>query len=202
MMTFVLACITPFLTAAGLDPDQALIAARQAMEAYTGSPLQTGQAVAFALASLDSLRHSTQAELSPTMRLRFRGSANALNKTAVHHATACETKTGTPADDEDSAPPDPEADAAYEAETIAALKEAEILLGHAEKAADPRREHNLRWASTILQVAADHVLELPDMLPPERGEQAARIAGITSAARELITGEPSDPRKNLPGQRG
>ena len=84
LMPFLLAVLTPFLTAGGiLDPDLARQAATEAIAAYGDRQLlTTGQVVAFALAALENLRLSAPPDLSLSMKLKLRGNANALNRSS------------------------------------------------------------------------------------------------------------------------
>jgi hypothetical protein len=87
LMEFILTLLTPFLMTGGItDIHLARLAANEAIAAYTGeTPTQLitiGQILAFALTALDNLRLSLPPDLSLSMKLKLRGNANALNRSA------------------------------------------------------------------------------------------------------------------------
>jgi len=179
MLTFVLGCITPLLIAGGItDPQAARAAAQQAIEAHAGTPLHAGQAVAFALASLDSLRLSAPDTVPIPMKLKLRGNANALNQTATRHATA------TPAEPAATAVPDPSA----EATAIEALTATESLLSATQTPTNSNRKHELAWANAMLQVAAEQKAGLAKLPPHHRQQEIRRIATLSAAAKQIISG--------------
>jgi hypothetical protein len=68
--------------------------------------LQAAQIIAFAMSTLDTLAEAKAADLSPSLRIRFRGCANNLNRSASQHQTALDrslacdlSPTPEPADD-------------------------------------------------------------------------------------------------------
>jgi hypothetical protein len=87
LMDFVVSLLTPFLLIGSItDPALARRAAAETIAAYQESgqnhPINIAQIAAFALTSLDSLRLSLQEDLSLSMKLKLRGNANALNRSA------------------------------------------------------------------------------------------------------------------------
>ena len=92
LMEFVLSLLVPFLTTGSLtDPALARRAAQETIAAYKAAGqdqlVTIAQLVAFALASLDNLRLSMPQDLSLSMKLKLRGTANALNRSS-QRATA------------------------------------------------------------------------------------------------------------------
>jgi hypothetical protein len=84
LMTFIIGILEPLLMTGGLV--DARLAATQAIAAYnanTQTELVTiGQILAFALTALDNLSLSAAPGLSLSMKLKLRGGANALNRSA------------------------------------------------------------------------------------------------------------------------
>src|SRR4051794_19617082 len=78
----VLSLLTPLMLTAGItDTALARAAAQEAIAAYPrGRTVLVTQIVAFAMAALDNLRLSTAPGLAPSMTLKLRGNANALNR--------------------------------------------------------------------------------------------------------------------------
>jgi hypothetical protein len=92
LMEFALSLLVPFLTTGSLtDPALARRAAAETIAAYQAAGqdqlVTIAQLVAFALASLDNLRLSMPPDLSLSMKLKLRGTANALNRSS-QRATA------------------------------------------------------------------------------------------------------------------
>ena len=88
LMDFILGILAPLLMVGSItDLQCARLAAAEAIAAYnTTGPNQlitAGQIVAFALTALDNLRLSTAPDLSLSMKLKLRGNANALNRSAA-----------------------------------------------------------------------------------------------------------------------
>jgi hypothetical protein len=87
MLGFVLSLLAPFLAAGSItDPALIRLAAAETIAAYNApSPdrlIAIAQTVAFALTSVDNLRLSLPAGLSLSMKLKLRGNANALQRSA------------------------------------------------------------------------------------------------------------------------
>ena len=148
LMQFILGLLTPFLMTGSItDPALARRAAAQAIAAHQAGgpdqPLMLAQIVAFALASLDTLRLSLPPELSLSMKLKLRGNAGALNRASQQAAAALQSRrqatmpppeVGPPAElapPEVASPGEPDP-----AETLAALKAARAELQDRAQAAD------------------------------------------------------------------
>ena len=86
LMAFVVAVLSALMSPCLADQHLARLAAREAIAAQKtsggGELLTIAQIVGFALTALDTLRLSMPEELSLSMKLRLRGSANAQNRSA------------------------------------------------------------------------------------------------------------------------
>jgi hypothetical protein len=184
---FVVSLLVPFLMAGGItDIDVARRAAAETIAAYKAGGqdeiVTIAQTVAFALASLDNLRLSMQADLSLSMKLKLRGNANALNRSSRDATTTLDSqRRDTPA-----AEPDP-------TELRAALETAKTVVQQAQTtphAANPTgREIDLSWASAMTDVAAEFSAELPNLQPAQRRTHLARIGALSEIARTLGRGD-------------
>ena len=110
------------------------------------------------------------------MKLKLRGNANALTRSA-HRAAA----TTEPQPD-----PTPEPDPT---EILATLKSAKTLVNQAEPPTKPDRQADLAWAAAMTDVAAEYQAELPSLPPAERRLHLARIAALSKTATTLTKGE-------------
>jgi hypothetical protein len=161
LMPFLLAVLTPFLTAAGIpDPDLARQAATETINAYKANSqdqlVTTAQIVAFAFASLENLRLSAPDDLSLSMKLKLRGNANALNRVSQNAAAALERQRRTP-EPAPAAPPE-------------------------------TAKTDLAWAAAMTDVAAEITAELPNLPPAERRTRLAHIGALSETARLLGSG--------------
>ena len=86
LMAFVVALLSSLISPSLTDPNLARLAVQQALGAYRigaeGELVTIAQIVGFALTALDTLRLSMPEELSLPMKLKLRGNANALNRSA------------------------------------------------------------------------------------------------------------------------
>lgn len=86
VLDFLLAVLTSVMAPALGNPSLARRAAQQAIEACqpqgTYELLVTGQILAFAMTALEALRLAAPQDVSPSMQLKLRGSANGLNRAA------------------------------------------------------------------------------------------------------------------------
>jgi hypothetical protein len=88
MMELILGILAPLLMAGSItDLQCARLAAAEAIAAYNATGpnqlITTGQILAFAFTALDNLRLSMAPDLSLSMKLKLRGNANALNRSAA-----------------------------------------------------------------------------------------------------------------------
>jgi hypothetical protein len=177
LLQVVLSFLTPLMLAGGIaDPDLARRAAQQAIAAHQTGPLLTiAQTVAFALAALDSLRLSAPPDLSPTMKLRLRGNANALNRSASRTAAslAAANLTTSPASSSPGAPATQQAPTGATAATD--------------------REDKLTWANAMTDVAAECARNLANLTPKQRHAETIRIAALHATARRLTGGASAQP---------
>jgi hypothetical protein len=147
------------------DANLARLAAQQAIAAAQAGPLVTiAQTVAFAMASLDSLRLSAPPDLSITTKLRLRGNANALNRSANRAAAAQKPQRHKPEIPSASPkPPTQESD----------------------------RERETLWANAMTDVAAECSRNLAKLPPQQRRAEMIRIAALKATAAQLRKGDPS-----------
>jgi hypothetical protein len=183
LMPFLLAVLTPFLTAAGIrDPDLARQAATETIQAYKATThdqlVTTAQIIAFAFASLENLRLSAPENLSLSMKLKLRGNANALNRASQKAAAALEIQRRTPI------------------ETPATLQTAKIVVQQGAQTATPttatptkpNNQTDRAWATAMTEVAAEITAELPNLPPAQRRTHLAHIGALSETARLLSSG--------------
>jgi hypothetical protein len=175
LMPFLLAVLTPFLTAAGIpDPDLARQAATETIQAYKANSqdqlVTIAQIVAFAFASLENLRLSAPQDLSLSMKLKLRSNANALNRASQTATTTLEiqrakAKTAIPAQDQQTPEPAPTKPATHPSNT------------------------DQSWAAAMTDIAKEFTAELPSLTPAERRTHLTRITALTKIATMLGKGE-------------
>jgi DNA polymerase III gamma/tau subunit len=209
LMEVILSFLTPLLLAGGItEIDLARRAAREAIAAHQtgGSLVSIAQAVAFAMASLDSLRLSVPQDLSVTMKLRLRGNANALNRsshraasppprprpndapaqTEASRQSQASVPTAAPGQSEASVPTAASPRAEAPAQTAASAPAASASNGPPKPQpaeTDRRREH--AWANAMTDVAAECSRNLATLSPNQRRAETIRIAALNAAARQL-----------------
>jgi hypothetical protein len=210
LMEVILSFLTPLLLAGGItDTDLARRAACEAIAAHQtgGSLLNVAEAIAFATASLDSLRLSVAHDLPVPMKLRLRVNANALNRSRHRAIPARPAPRRSP----DDAVAESEASPLSEAsEPTAAFPRAEA---HAHGVAgvptaastqspkpqppetDRRREH--AWANAMTDIAAEYSRNLARLSPTQRRAETIRIAALNATARQLTRGEASAAQSSL-----
>ncbi len=214
LMAPLLALIAPLLRVDGLgDIAPARHAARRTLAAYRAEHpddlIAAARIVGFALVALDSLRLSVQADLSPTIKLRLRGNANALNRASRGAGRALQrSKRAVPGSKRgDPGHPAPVAGVRVRPE------QAHGNITHAHGDADPaaiaapaaggcigphppadRRaddHHKRLWADAMRDVAlecSDGLSTLPAALRPA---ELMRIEVLTEAARTLQADGPA-----------
>jgi hypothetical protein len=175
LMPFLLAVLTPFLTAAGIpDPDLARQAATETIQAYKANSqdqlVTTAQIVAFAFASLENLRLSAPQDLSLSMKLKLRGNATALNRASQKATTTLEiqrakAKAAIPAQVQQTPEPAPTQPATQPSKT------------------------DQSWANAMTDIATEFTAELPSLTPAERRTHLTRITALTKIATMLGKGE-------------
>jgi hypothetical protein len=191
LMPFLLAVLTPFLTAGGItDPDLARQAAMETIAAYQAAGnhqlLTTTQIIAFALASLENLRLSAPPDLSLSMKLKLRDNANALNRASQKAAATLDIQ-----------PADPPAEAPDQAEIMTALKFAQTPIAQTPIAQTPitetrpslSRKTDIRWGRVMTDIATEYTAELPDLSPEKRRTHLARINALSKIAGMLDRGD-------------
>jgi hypothetical protein len=186
LMPFLLAVLTPFLTAAGIpDPDLARQAATETIQAYKATTqdqlVTTAQIIAFAFASLDNLRLSAPENLSLSMKLKLRGNANALNRASQKAAAALEIQRRSPT----------EAPATLQTAKIIVQRRLPIETPAAPTptaSTKPDNQTDRAWASAMTDVAAEITAELPNLPPAQRRTHLAHIGALSETARLLGSG--------------
>jgi hypothetical protein len=93
--------LLPFFIGTAVDMDAARTEILETLAAYgtrtRAEMLNAAQIIAFGMSTLDTLAEAKTAELSPSMRIRYRGCANGLNRStlqnekALDRRLACET---------------------------------------------------------------------------------------------------------------
>ncbi len=165
LQQIILALLIPILNTT--DVDLARSAAQQAIDEYqapTRHQLVTiAQIVGFALTALDNLRLSMQPDVSMSMKLKLRGSANALGK-ASHHATQILDKAHQQADWIE--PPNPEPAAT---EPLPATS-------------PPREQSPRHWANAMTTIAAELSAHAPCVPAAQRKSDQLWVDVLTNVA--------------------
>jgi hypothetical protein len=189
LMEFVLGLLAPFLMNGSItDPGLARAAAEQAIAACRTDGQQNlvsiTQILGFALASLDNLRLSMPADVSLSMKLKLRGNANALHRSA-QLATPDRQHREPAAMPAEPQPPRTEPDPR---DTLVAIEDTRSLLQQAQTTQQPERRRLLSWASAMTDIAAEHAAALAQLPAAQRQDQLTRIRALIETARTLGTG--------------
>jgi hypothetical protein len=183
LLEVLLGILTPILMTGGVtDPGLARLAAQEAIAAgrtdAQASLMTIAQTVGFAITSLDNLRLSASSEVSLSMKLKLRGNANALSRSA-HRASTAESYPIT-ADPEDATQAEDDGPAREAA--LATLEQAKAAVQQSipQTAPNPDRQRERLWANAMTEVAAE-------CSAPRRDHSHRRV-------------EPGGPRSQ-PGQR-
>ena len=221
LLNLIVTLLAPmFLQAAGGDAGLAQQAALGTINEYRAQNrvalLAVAQIIAFSLAAIGSLCQSMQDGVSPTLALRLRGNANALNRSVERSSRAL-------ADPGPAAPVTmtPE-DHAQEAAIIASVEAAQQAVA---KAAEPRPQAELQpqakpqpqppakpqpapakpatatpseqekqrrtaWAAAIADVAGEYTASLPFLPPEERKQAAIKVSAMSSSVAALLSADP------------
>ena len=190
LMDFILSVLTPLL-AAGAIPDIQLArrAAMEAIAAYNARAedelVTAAQAVTFALTALDNLRLSMTSDLSLTMKLKLRGSANALNRSALNSTQALEKirhpkpapapRAAKPA----ASPPKEPATPQPQPTTV--------------QPAPNDQANRLHWAAAMRREAADLRSSSTDVTPEQRQTDTMWATVLNEVANELTQPAPANP---------
>jgi hypothetical protein len=200
LLAFILTVLTPLLQTNSAE--QAGAAARQAIAAYQATAadqlVSIAQVIGFALVSLDNLRLSMPAAMSVAMKLKLRGNANALSRSAQRATATLECQRRDAAYPFQPIPPDPapsepepaSAPTGQSPQILASLAAARLELQQAQAApASNDRRIDLSWANAMADVATEFTTALPHLLPAERSNQLRRIGALAQTARALTRGE-------------
>lgn len=182
----ILNLLTPLLLAgANNDPALARLAAQQAIEAYQAASraqlVSIAQVVAFAVASLDTLRLSADATLSPSMTVKQRGNANALSRSSQRAADTLARQRRDPPERPMEEPP---ADTPCPTKALAALETARAQV-QAAPTPPPAGQGRHAWAAAMATVAAEYAAELDTLPASQRRASLIRIGALTDSARAL-----------------
>jgi hypothetical protein len=165
LTTYLLATITALMLPTLAEPDLARRAAREAIDAYQPrgrwEDINITQILAFALTTLDTLRLSMADTVSTAMKLKLRGNANGLNRSARDNThileqarrtapAAAVTAGARPGPTAEIRAPEPRRHADWET----AMKTVAARLRAAAATASPaRQEVNALWAESLTTVA-------------------------------------------------
>jgi hypothetical protein len=139
--------LMPFFLGLTVDVDVARAEILETLACYgirtRSEMLRAAQIVAFGMSALDTLEEAKAAEMSPSMRLRFRGCANGLNRSGQRHeaslakSLACDApEAAEPMQEPIDDVPDPEVEAMLE-EARANIANCHKLLAVAAAANSP-----------------------------------------------------------------
>jgi hypothetical protein len=217
----IIALLAPmFLTVTAGDISLARMAAIETVNAYGARNhadlLAVAQIIAFGLAALGSLCLSLAGDISPSMALRLRGSANACNRSAEqnrraltsrraddpnphHHSPPVEPELPATTPD-DPAPPEPDrllspaAEQELAAEADARLQPPAPTLAQAPTPpATAEKRHQEMWAITMVKEASEITAGIANLPPAERGAASIRAAALSSTAYGLLHGTAPEP---------
>jgi hypothetical protein len=183
LMAFAVAVLSALMAPCLIDPGLARLAAQQAIGAYRtgaeGGLVTIAQIAGFAVTALDTLRLSMPETLSLSMKLKLRGNANALNRSARDNTRILEKAPGAaPAPAPVSAVPTPAPEPA-----IQPLTEGE-------------------WGNAMTSVAVRLRTDAAIVSPAQRQTDALWIEALNGVAGELArtksqTGSPGTHRAGL-----
>lgn len=203
-----------FAAACGGDMQRARAAAQATLEscqARTHTDLiATGQIVACGLAALSSIARSVEDSLSPSLMLRLRGNAVALNRAVEQNRRALRETSPDPAAArhgiapapgpvQDTNPrgvlpaaPEPAPTSILEPPALPASAEPAPPQPAAALAEEPKAG----WGAVMADMAEAYAAELPHLPPAERRLMRMRASFLNSAAHELLgggSGMPAEP---------
>jgi hypothetical protein len=92
----IIAFLLPYFTTGTTDPNEARTEILETLASYAthtrAEMLQAAQIIAFGMATLDVLAEATTGEMSMSMRIRFRGCANGLNRSTLQTEKALDRR--------------------------------------------------------------------------------------------------------------
>lgn len=220
LLTLVVALLAPmFLGVCGGDIAFARAAALETVNDYRAQNraglLAVALIVAYGLAALGSLSLSMADDIAPSMALRLRGNANALNRSAEQNRQALKrsladdadqapypgmTETGILALDDENFSADVVIAGVAAAQKLAADARPRTQDKPAPAPAAPttaEQQSRAMWASAMAQVAGDFTADLATLRPDQRRSASIRAAALTSSASALLSGAPL-PALDLP----
>jgi hypothetical protein len=217
----IIALLTPmFLTVTAGDISLARVAAIETVNIYGARDhadlLAVAQIIAFGLAALGSLSLSLAEDISPSMALRLRGSANACNRSAEqnrrvltsrraydpnpHHRSPPVEPALPATSPEDPAPPEPGRLLSPAAEQELAAQADARLQPPAQTLAQPptppitaQKRHQEMWAIAMVKEASEITTGIANLPPAERGAASIRAATLSSTAYDLLHGTAPEP---------
>ena len=193
LQEFALTLIVPLLASGGIgDPAFARSTAIDTIAAYKAAGrdqlVSVMQLIGFAMVSLDSLRLSLPAELSLAMKLKLRGNANALNRSAQRNAATLAQQQ------READRPPPEDDTVATAAALASLGQARAMVTAPEipppaktqpQGSDDQERRRL-WANAMTDVAAECSRNLNKLPPGERRAEIIRIGALSATVQQLM----------------
>jgi hypothetical protein len=128
--------LMPFFLGLTVDIDVARAEILETLASYgirtRSEMLKAAQIVAFGMSALDTLGEAKAAEMSPSMRLRFRGCANGLNRSGQQHEASLAKSLACDAP-EAAEPMQEPIDDVLDPEVEAMLEEARANIAHCHK---------------------------------------------------------------------
>jgi hypothetical protein len=203
LLTLIVALLAPmFLSVCGSDIALAQAAALETVNDYRAQNnaglIAVALIVAYGLATLSSLSQSMEDNITPSMALRLRGNANALNRSAEQNRQALKrslddaafyppmTETGIPALDND-----PLTEDTIIADAAAAQKRAAQAHTTPDSPLTTAEQQNrAMWANAMAEVANDFTASLATMRPDQRRVASIQAAALTNSANALLSGAP------------
>jgi hypothetical protein len=195
LMTYLLAVLATLMAPSLGDLQLAHRAAQEAIDTRQtrtpADPMTTARSLAFAVTALDNLCLSMPADLSLAMKLRLRGNANALNRSAgdtTHIPRTAETPAPDLAeqaaitgwDQPETPPPARSTEPNDPIGLAAAMKTVAARLQTTTTASPAQQKVNALWASTLTQVAGE--IALGKFPPPRPGQSRADLLRTTLMA--------------------
>jgi hypothetical protein len=193
LMTYLLAVLATLMAPSLGDLQLAHRAAQEAIDTRhsAADPMTTARSLAFAVTALDNLCLSMPADLSLAMKLRLRGNANALNRSAgdttppkrtaeMPAPDLAEQAAITGWDQPETPPPAPKTEPGDPIGLAAAMKTVAARLQTTTTASPAQQKVNALWASTLTQVASE--IALGKFPPPRPGQSRADLLRTTLMA--------------------
>jgi hypothetical protein len=206
LMAYLLAVLATLMAPALPDVHRARLAAREAIAAHQArgahEQMTIAQIAAFAVAALDTLRLSMPDDVSLSMKLKLRGNANGLNRSAHDNTQILERGRRTAAPQQANLAeqaaaagwdipetPPPPAEPSSRPNLASAMQAVAARLQASTATASPaQRKNNAVWADTLTNVA-DEIAQGKHK-PAHAGTSKAQLLRTT-----LLAGGPAFPSR-------